>query len=41
MAKINAIKIDVLKEELQNDVELPSHPVEKGINLTDHVEKNR
>lgn len=39
MAKINGIKIDVLKEELQNDVELPSHPVEKGINLTDHVER--
>ena len=40
MAKINGIKIDVLKEELKNDVELPSHPVEKGINLTDHVERN-
>lgn len=39
MAKINGIMIDVLKEELQNDVELPSHPVEKGIDLTDHVEK--
>ncbi|GGA31050.1 LysM peptidoglycan-binding domain-containing protein [Psychrobacillus lasiicapitis] len=39
MAKINGIKIDVLKESLQNDVELPSHPVEKGINLTDHVER--
>ncbi|MGB2872230.1 LysM peptidoglycan-binding domain-containing protein [Psychrobacillus psychrotolerans] len=40
MAKINGIKIHVEKESLQNDVELPSHPVEKGINLTDHVERN-
>jgi len=39
MAKINGIKIDVFKESLQNDVELPSHPVEKGINFTDHVER--
>lgn len=39
MAKINGIQIDVLKEGLQNDVDLPSHPVEKGINLTDHVER--
>ena len=39
MAKINGIKIHVEKESLQNDVELPSHPVEKGINLTDHVER--
>ncbi|TQR21795.1 LysM peptidoglycan-binding domain-containing protein [Psychrobacillus vulpis] len=39
MAKINGIQIHVEKESLQNDVELPSHPVEKGINLTDHVER--
>ena len=39
MAKINGIKIHVEKESLQNEVELPSHPVEKGINLTDHVER--
>lgn len=39
MAKINGIQIHVEKESLQNDVDLPSHPVEKGINLTDHVER--
>lgn len=39
MAKLNGIELHVEKESLSNDVNVPQHPVEKGIKLSDHVER--
>ena len=39
MAKLNGINLHVEKETLQNNVNVPQHPVEKGIRLSDHVER--
>ncbi|MGA4517198.1 phage baseplate protein [Solibacillus silvestris] len=39
MAKINGLSLHVEKETLQNNVNVPQHPVESGIKLTDHVER--
>ncbi|MEQ6856067.1 phage baseplate protein [Lysinibacillus capsici] len=39
MAKLNGIHLHVERESLINDVNVPQHPVEKGIKLSDHVER--
>ena len=39
MALINNIWVFVESENLTDDVESTSHPVEKGVNLTDHVQR--
>ncbi|KZR58975.1 LysM peptidoglycan-binding domain-containing protein [Pseudobacillus badius] len=39
MAKLNGLHLHVEKESLMNDVNVPQHPVEKGIKLSDHVER--
>lgn len=40
MAKINNIQIWVKDESIDNSVESTEHPVEKGIDITDHVKRN-
>ena len=39
MARINDIYVFVQSEELAHDVESTSHPVEEGIEITDHVRR--
>lgn len=39
MATINGLYIFVEDESLQHDVESSSHPVEKGVEITDHVQR--
>lgn len=38
-AKINGFLVHVNEEDTTADVNIPSHKVEKGINLSDHVER--
>ncbi|MFC5541567.1 LysM peptidoglycan-binding domain-containing protein [Ureibacillus suwonensis] len=38
-SKINGLLIHVENEDTTFDVEIPTHKVEKGINLSDHVER--
>lgn len=38
-AKINGLLVHVDEEDTTSDVKIPSHKVEKGINLSDHVER--
>ena len=40
MALINNIPIFVESEEVDSGVESTSHPVEKGVDITDHIKKN-
>lgn len=37
MAEIGGVKIFVLSESVKNDVQSTTHPVEKGIDITDHI----
>lgn len=37
MAKIGDVSIFVLSESVKNDVQSTTHPVEKGIDITDHI----
>ena len=39
MALINNLYVFVEKEEVSHEVESTSHPVEKGIELTDHIQR--
>ncbi len=39
MAKLNGIDLHVERETLHNNVNVPQHPVEKGVKLSDHVER--
>lgn len=38
-SKINGYLVHVEKEDADIDVDIPTHKVEKGINLSDHVER--
>lgn len=38
-AVLNGYLVHVISEQVNDDANLPSYPVEKGINLTDHVER--
>lgn len=40
MALLNNIWVFVESEDVTEDVESTSHPVEKGVNITDHVRRN-
>lgn len=41
LAKLNEHTIDVLlDEQIQNTTELTNHPVEKGVDITDHAKSN-
>ncbi|MGG0666971.1 phage baseplate protein [Lederbergia citrisecunda] len=39
MARLNSLYLHVEREALENDVNVPQHPVEKGIKLSDHIER--
>ena len=39
MATINNLYVFVEDESLEHDVESTSHPVEKGVDLTDHIQR--
>lgn len=39
MAKLNSLYLHVEKEALDNDVNVPQHPVENGIRISDHIER--